>query len=237
MEYKANGHENPVNLILMKEKTATILGSTGLIGSNLPEFLLNDDSYNVVRVIVRRPVEFNNPAIRTVLIDFADKESFRSAIAGSDALFCAVGTTQKKVKGDREAYYRVDYDIPVNAALFCKETGCQVFALVSSVGADSKSKNFYLKLKGEVEDKIREMNIASVSVFRPSMLLGKRKEFRFAEVVTKAVSAPVSFLFPPKYRPVKAENVARAMIAASKKAAPGFNVYHYSEMVNLIEIL
>lgn len=219
----------------MKEKTATILGSTGLIGSKLLELLVDDMSYKVIRVIVRRPVEFNNPLVQTEVIDFSDKESFKKAIAGSDAIFCAVGTTQKKVKGDRTAYYKVDYEIPVNAAQFCEETGCPVFSLVSSVGADSKSKNFYLKLKGEVEDKIREMNIASVSIFRPSMLLGKRKEFRLAEEVTKAISAPVSFLFPSKYKPVKAENVARAMIAASKRAAPGLNVYHYKEMINLIE--
>jgi len=219
----------------MKEKTATILGSTGLIGSKLLELLLDDKNYKVIRVIVRRPVKFNNPSIQTEVIDFSDTESFKKAIAGSDAIFCAVGTTQKKVKGDRMAYYKVDYDIPVNAARFCEETGCPVFSLVSSVGADSTSKNFYSKLKGEVEDKIREMNIASVSVFRPSMLLGKRKEFRLAEEVTKAISAPVSFLFPSKYKPVKAENVARAMIAASKRAAPGFKVYHYKEMINLIE--
>jgi len=220
----------------MKDKTATILGSSGLIGGKCLELLLNDNYYNEIRVIVRRPVEFNNPSVRTVVVDFSDKESFKSAIAGSDALFCAVGTTQKKVKGDSAAYYKVDHDIPVNAARFCEETGCPVFLLVSSVGADSKSKNFYLKLKGEVEDKLREMKIASVSVFRPSMLLGKRKEFRFGEEVAKAISAPLSFLFPSKYKPVKAENVAMAMIAASKKAAPGFNVYHYKEMLNLIEI-
>ena len=137
-------------------------------------------------------------------------------IAGSDATFCAIGTTQKKVKGDSTAYYKVDYDIPVKAAKFCEETGCPLFLLVSSVGANSRSKNFYLKLKGEVEDTLREMKIASVSVFRPSMLLGKRKEFRFGEEVAKAISAPLSFLFPSKYEPVKAENVARAMIEASK---------------------
>ena len=219
----------------MKEKTATILGSTGLIGGKLVELLLDDNYYNVIRVIVRRPVEFNNPSVRTEVIDFSDTESFKKAIAGSDAIFCAVGTTQKKVKGDRTAYYKVDYDIPVNAARFCEETGCPVFMLVSSVGADSKSKNFYLKLKGEVEDRLREADIASVSVFRPSMLLGKRKELRFGEVVAKALSLPVSFLFPSKYRPVKADNVARAMISASKRAVPGFNVYHYKEMKSIIE--
>ena len=188
----------------------------------------------MIRLVVRQPVEFNHPSVRTVVIDFSDNESFKSAIAGSDAIFCAVGTTQKKVKGDSAAYYKVDYDIPVNAAQFCEETGCPVFLLVSSVGADSKSKNFYLKLKGEVEDKLREMKIASVSVFRPSMLLGNRNEFRFGEEVAKAISTPLSFLFPSMYKPIKAENVARAMIAASKKAAPGFNVYHYREMLNII---
>ena len=219
----------------MKEKTAAIVGSTGLIGGKLLELLLYDNYFNVIRVIVRRPVEFNNPAVRVIVIDFSDEISFKSALSGCDALFCAVGTTQKKVNGDRAAYYKVDYDIPVNAARFCKETGSPVFLLVSSVGADSKSKNFYLKLKGEVEDKVREMKIDSVSVFRPSMLLGKRNEYRFTEEVAKAISAPLSLIFPSKYKPIKAENVAGAMIAASKKATPGFNVYHYREMINIIE--
>jgi uncharacterized protein YbjT (DUF2867 family) len=220
----------------MKEKTAAIIGSTGLIGSKLLELLLNDKYYSMIRVIVRRPVEFDNPAVIVKVIDFSDDESFKSTIAGSDALFCAVGTTQKKVKGDSAAYYKVDYDIPVKAAKFCEETGCPSFLTVSSVGAGIKSKNFYLRLKGEVEDKIRGMEIASVSVFRPSMLLGKRKEFRFGEEVAKAISEPLSFLFPSKFKPVKAEIVARAMIAASKKAMPGFNVYHYNEMINLANL-
>jgi uncharacterized protein YbjT (DUF2867 family) len=217
----------------MNEKTAVIIGSTGLIGSKLLELLLNDSYYKVIRVIVRRPVEFENPVVTVKVIDFSDDESFKSAIAGCDALFCAVGTTQKKVKGDSTAYYKVDYDIPVKAAKFCEETGCPAFLFVSSVGADSKSKNFYLKLKGEVEDKLRGMKIASVSVFRPSMLLGNRKEFRLGEEIAKAISAPLSFLFPSKYKPVKAESVARAMITASKKATLGFNVNHYNEMVNI----
>jgi len=219
----------------MKERIAGIVGSTGLIGSKLPELLLNDAYFNKIRLIGRRPIEYNNPAVNVKVIDFSDNESYRSAINGCDAVFCAVGTTQKKVKGDKVAYYRVDYDIPVNAAQFCEDTGCPVFLLVSSVGADSRSKNFYLKLKGEVEDKIQGMKIASVSVFRPSMLLGKRREFRFGEEVAKAISVPLTFLFPSKYKPVKAENVARAMIAASKRAAPGFNVYHYKEMINIIK--
>lgn len=123
--------------------------------------------------------------------------------------------------------------IPIKAVRFSEETGCNNFLLVSSVGADSKSRNFYFKLKGEVEDKLKESKITSVSVFRPSMLLGKRKEFRFGEELAKAISTPLSFLFPSKYKPVKAENVAKAMIEASKGEIPGFHVYHFKEMTDL----
>jgi len=216
----------------MKEKTVTLIGATGLIGSHLLEQLLNDNYFKTVKILVRRPFVINNPKIRVIVIDFSDSISFKSGIEGSDAVFCAVGTTQKKVKGDKTAYRRVDYDIPVNAAQFCAETGCPHFLLVSSVGASSNSNNFYLKLKGEVEDTVKKMNIPSVSVFRPSMLLGKRQEFRFGEIIAKALSVPVSFLFPSIYKPIKACNVAKSMIAASRQDRPGFHVYHYKEIMN-----
>lgn len=195
--------------------------------------LQNDDYFSKIKVVTRRPVTFSHPKVNVVVIDFSDDASFRSAISGSNAVFGAVGTTSKKVKGDRTAYRRVDYDIPVNAASFCAETGCSKFLLVSSVGACSSSANFYIKFKGEVEDRVREMNIASVSVFRPSMLLGKRNEFRFGELIGKVFSVPFAFLMPLKYRPVQASDVAEAMLAASKKNTPGFSIYHYGEIMEL----
>src|SRR4249920_248078 len=123
--------------------TATIIGATGLIGGYLLEELLKDDHYDMVRILVRRPLELTHPRLEKKLVDFADAESFRLALEGSDIVFCAIGTTQKKVKGDKTAYRKVDYDIAVNAARFCKMTGCSTFILVSSVGANSKSNNFY----------------------------------------------------------------------------------------------
>jgi len=218
----------------MENRTVTIIGATGLIGSRLLQLLINDNYFETIKVLVRKPLVTDNPKVIVRVIDFLDTDSFRKEISGSNAVFCAVGTTQKKVKGDKKAYYKVDYDIPVNSAKFCKETDCPIFLLVSSVGADSKSNNFYLKLKGEVEDTLKEMNIPSVSVFRPSMLLGKRVEFRFGEIIAKAVTVPVSFLFPSKYKPVKAEIVAKSMIASAKKEAPGFQIYHYEDMIELI---
>jgi uncharacterized protein YbjT (DUF2867 family) len=218
----------------MKEKTATVIGATGLIGSHLVELLRNDDYYKTIRVLLRRPGNYDDPKIRMVVIDFSDPVSFKSAIAGSDAVFCAVGTTQKKVKGDKAAYRMVDYDIPVNAAQFCAETGCQHFLVVSSVGADSKTGNFYLKLKGEVEDRLKSIDIPSVSVFRPSILLGDRKEFRFFEIIAKGLSEFFSFLFPSIYKPIKAHTVAKAMITASRSGNSGFQIFHYKEMKKLV---
>lgn len=218
----------------MKEKTATIIGATGLIGSHLLELLQNDNSFHTINVLSRRPVTYNHRKVRVTVLDFSDIAKFKSGIAGSDEVFCAVGTTQKKVKGDVEAYRRIDYDIPVHAAQYCAETGGSHFMLVSSVGANEKSNNFYLKLKGEVEETVKKFGIPSISIFRPSVLLGKRNEFRFGEYFAKILMTSFSFMIPSVYRPISAFNVARAMIAASKQNSPGFHIYHYADMFELI---
>jgi uncharacterized protein YbjT (DUF2867 family) len=215
--------------------TATVIGATGLIGSHLAELLSKDNHFTRVRMITRRVPEYVPQGAEVVVVDFDDQDAFRSALAGSDAVFCAVGTTRKKVKGDMDAYRKIDHDIPVNAARHCQETACRHYSLVSSVGATAKSGNFYLRFKGEAEETIAGMGIPSVSVFRPSMLMGKRDEFRLAEEIAKIFASPLSFMFPAKYRPIKGLNVARAMIAAAKCEEPGFRVYHFNEMKALIK--
>lgn len=215
--------------------TATVIGATGLIGSQLLEQLQDDPYFNEIKALSRRPVTLSHPKVQMLVIDFSDLPAFKRAIAGSDAVFCAVGTTQRKVKGDKAAYRKVDYDIPVHAAQFCVETGCSHILLVSSVGANSKGSGFYVRLKGEVENMIRGMAIPSISIFRPSLLLGKREEFRLAESFVQALMPPLSFLLPSNYKPIAARDVARAMIVASKQAAPGSHVYHYAEMMHLLK--
>lgn len=215
--------------------TATIIGSTGLIGSNILDMILNDNNYKSIRLLVRKPVYFGNPKISVNVLDFSDPISFKAGIEGSDAVFCAVGTTKKKVKGDKNAYRKVDYYIPVNAARICEKAGCPKFLLVSSVGADSKSSNFYLQLKGEVEDIVTKLKIRSVIIFRPSILLGTRKEFRFGEKIGQALSSAFSFLLPGKYKPVKAHDVAKAMVTAASQDLPGVHIYQYEDIMRLIE--
>lgn len=223
-----------INIKIMSEKTATLIGATGLIGGELLNLLLKDDYFQVVRILVRRPFNLVHPKLDKKLVDFNDNDSLLVALDNSDVIFCAVGTTQKKVKGDKHAYRRVDYDIPVHAARFCKMIGCKIFVLVSSVGANSKSNNFYLKLKGEVEDKVKEEGIDSVHIMRPSMLLGDRKEFRLGEKIGNPLMKIFSFLLPAKYTPVQARDVARAMLVASKKPNKGFFIYEYDQIKELV---
>ncbi len=220
----------------MRTKTATIIGATGLIGSELLKQLEADPYFTTVRILVRRPFTGERSRAEVRLVDFADFESFKLGIEGSEAVFCAVGTTQKKVKGDRVAYRRVDHDIPVKAALFCAETGCRHFLLVSSVSASASSKNFYLKLKGEVEDTIRKMNLYSVYVFRPSMLLGDRKEHRTGEKIGQEVMNALSFALAGrfrKYKPVHAAQVAASMVQAAKAPERGFHILEYDAITGV----
>lgn len=214
--------------------TAAVIGATGLIGGHLAELLSRDGHFTKVRLINRRVPENVPHGAEVVVIDFDDQSAFSAAISGSDAVFCAVGTTRKKVKGDMEAYRKVDLDIPVNAARHCLETGCRHFSLVSSVGASAHSGNFYLKFKGEAEAAAAGLGLPSVAIFRPSMLMGKRNEFRLAEEIAKIFASPLSFLFPSKYRPIRGLDVARAMIAAAKLKEPGFRLFHFTEMMALI---
>ena len=217
----------------MSGKTATLVGATGLIGGDLLKQLLTDPYFENVRILVRKPFTMEHPKLQKKLVDFNDADSLLVALDGSDVVFVAIGTTQKKVRGDKEAYRKIDHAIPVNIARYCKMIGCKIFILVSSIGANSKSNNFYLKLKGEVEDAIMKIGIETVHIMQPSMLLGKRSESRPLEKIGQPLMNAFSFLLPAKYKPIQAKEVAKAMLVASKKNENGFFVYEYREIKNL----
>jgi len=217
----------------MSYKSVTLIGATGLIGNHLLEFLINDSDISSIKILLRKPINFNHPKVSSVVLDFANQSAYKSALEGSDIVFCAIGTTNAKMNGDKSAYRKVDYDIPVHAAQYCKEIGCSQFAFVSSIGADSKHTNFYLKLKGEVEEAITAMEIPSVYIFCPSLLLGKRKEFRLGESIGKFMIKPLSFLFPSSMKPIQASTVAKSMLKATKIETKGPTRYYYKEMLEL----
>jgi len=212
---------------------ATIAGSTGLIGSLLLEELLNDPYFDTVRILIRRPIDITHPKLEKKIVDFNDDDSLLVALSNSDAIFCSIGTTQKKVKGNKEAYRKIDFDIPVKLARFSKMVGCEKFILVSSVGANSKGGNFYIKLKGEVEDAVKTIGLKSLHIMRPSFLLGERKEFRIGEVIGKVFMRLFSFVIPSKYKAIQAKDVAKAMTAIAKKNGEGVFVYEYEQIKRL----
>lgn len=215
--------------------TATLVGATGLIGGHLLNELLNDPYFDTVRILIRRPIDITHPKLEKKIVDFNDSDSLLVALSNSNVLFCAIGSTMKKVKGDKDAYRKIDFDIPVKLARFCKMTGCEKFILVSSAGANSRSMNFYQRLKGETDEALKTSGLKTVHIMRPSLLLGERKESRLGEDIGKAVMTSLSFLIPEKYKAIHGNVVAKVMLVLSKKNDEGYFVHENSEIKKLSE--
>ena len=211
----------------------TLFGPTGLIGNDILKLLENDSDFEKINVVSRRPVELKSKKSTLNIIDFKDFNSYLNVIDGSDVVLAAIGTTQSKVGFNKKKYREIDFDIISNAVKACKEKNVKHFSFVSSAGADINNKSFYLKLKGEIEKEVESKQLSSSTVYRPSLLLGNRKENRFGEKVAQILIPLISFLFPDNYKPIKAIDVAKAMVTESKKIEPGFKIYHYRDILNL----
>lgn len=198
-------------------KTAIVAGATGLIGGHLVRLLLADDSYDLVKVFVRRPLEFRHPKLSVHVVDFERIDAWRDLVSG-DELFSAMGTTLRRA-GSRAAQYRADVALPHAIACAASENGVGKVLLVSSSGANRKSGNFYLRIKGELEEKIAELPFERVIIFRPSLLTGKREVRRFNEEVGGLLLEGITRLIPPlrRYRSIPGETVAKAMVASAGK--------------------
>ncbi len=220
----------------MSGKTAAIIGATGMIGQNLQELLLQDASFDTVRILVRRPVERTAPGLEIKLVDFSDYESVRLALEGVDVIFCAIGTTQKKVKGNKDLYRRIDLDIPLKVARIGRENGCERFIVITSVGANSRSRNFYLQLKGELEERLQATGLQYLHIMQPSMLLGHRSEHRPGEGFLQKTTQLLSGLLAgswKKYRAIQGHTVAKAMVKAASIETPGIFRYTYEDIKKL----
>lgn len=217
----------------MQTQTAVIIGATGMVGGSLLQQLLQNDQFSSVRILVRKPVAYKHPKLEVKLVNFDDVESFNDGLGKADIIFCCVGTTQKKVKNDKTAYRKVDYDIPVTAAQMAAKNGFRKYLLVSAVGANPNSANFYLQLKGSVEEDISVLPFDSIHIFRPSLLMGNRQEKRTGEKIAQLVMPAISWLMAGplrKYKPISAEKVAISMMKAALSAENGIHIYHYDDM-------
>jgi len=212
-------------------KTVALFGSTGLIGSEILKLLINDDDYETINVITRKKVTVQSKKIKNYIIDFTNPDGYKKVIKKGDVVIASIGTTQSKVNFNKTKYRKVDYDILLNIARVCKSNQASSFCFVSSAGANEKSKNFYLGLKGEIENSIMHLALKSCLIFRPSLLLGKRNEFRFGEIMAQKIMPLFSFLMKSNYKPIKASDVAKSIVSESKKVSQGNKIYHYSEMI------
>lgn len=221
----------------MHRKTAVVLGATGLIGQHLVQELLQNDFFSRVRILVRKPLTLTHPKADVQVVNFNDEKDIAAKIDIGDVIFCCIGTTRKKVKGNKTEYRKVDYDIPIITARLGVQHGFNQFLMVSAIGANPAAANFYLQLKGCIEEDITALPFESIHIFRPSILLGKREEFRLGESIGKVVVKAISFLLVGawrKYRPFYAADVAKAMVAAANKEIAGVHLYEYDEMKQLI---
>ncbi len=197
----------------MQKKTAILFGATGLTGSHVLRKLTQDDRYEVIKVFTRTMPDIKSDKLLIINTGLEDIEQYSEEISGHD-LFCCLGTTIKKA-GTKENFRKVDLEWPAIISSIASRNGIPNFLIISSIGADPDSSNFYLRTKGEAEKAVQQYGFKKIVILRPSMLLGKRKEFRLLEETGKVLMNPLKFLFRgklKKYRPIEAERVAKAMI-------------------------
>lgn len=203
-----------------------LLGATGLVGRHCLELLADGRDFERIVVVTRRRFgEATAPRVEGHLIDFDQLEAHADIFA-VDHVVCALGTTIRAA-GSKKQFRAVDYDIPLTAARMAARKGARHFLVVSSIGADATSRFFYLRVKGELEDALRTLGFRSVTIVRPSILLGDRPEVRFGEEIAKRFGA----LFPGKWRPVHARDVAKALLRSAKEDVPGLHIIESTDIV------
>jgi uncharacterized protein YbjT (DUF2867 family) len=222
----------------MNSRTAVLLGASGLVGGYCLRALLESDAWNKVRVLTRRDLGLaSHPKLEQKIVADMDKLT-ASDFAGANDVFCATGTTIRKA-GSQEEFQRIDYAMPLAAARAALEAGAQQFILVSSVGADPNSKNFYLRTKGELERDLSALKFRAIHIMRPGLLLGQREEFRPGERLATRLAPFVNLtLYGPlkRYRSIAAEKVGRAMVGAAKQEKTGIFVYEFDDLVRLAAV-
>lgn len=215
-------------------KSAIVIGATGLVGKFITTILLADERYDKIKVFVRRTTAINNPKLEEHIVDFENIDSWRNLLSG-DELYSALGTTIKKA-GSKKAQYNIDFNYQYNVAKAAADNGVKAISLVSSLGANAKSKNFYLRMKGELDEKIKLLDFEKIRIFRPSMLVGERTEKRFAETIGIKIAGAIIKLIPAlnKYRPINAELVAESMIKSANQNVTDKIIIYESDKIFLI---
>lgn len=212
-------------------RVALIAGATGLVGSHLIEILLKSPEYNKVISFVRRESGMKHEKLDERIISFDVMKLLPHEEI--DDVFCCLGTTIKKAKS-KHAFKKVDYEYPIQLGKLGKAHGAKQYLVISSIGANPGSPFFYSKVKGNLEKELMELHFPSLHIFRPSLLLGERQEFRFGEkageIFSRAVR-PVMMGRLKRYRSIPGQQVAYGMYRSAIGTSKQEVIIHESEQI------
>ena len=209
-----------------------VVGGTGLVGKHLITELEASNDFDLVYVLVRKKQFIGTKKTKEIVFDFTEKERLQS-LDPVNHVFCCLGTTIKKA-GSKEGFRYVDLELPVSFAMWAEQKMVDSYSIVTALGADSSSRIFYNQVKGEVEDEIKKRNIPKIQIFQPSLILGKRTEVRFGEIIWKVLFKCINplFLGPlKKYRGIRADVIAKGMVNHLKNSQNGISVFE-SHLIN-----
>jgi len=216
-------------------RRALIAGATGLVGSRLLGMVRADPAYSQVDLLLRRPLPEalragppGGAEVHEHVVELGGLARWPAFPAVDDVYVC-LGTTIRAA-GSQEAFRRVDFDAVVSIARIAQRRGATRLALVSALGADARSRVFYNRVKGEVEAELARLDYGSLTVVRPSLLDGARAESRPGERFALAVARPAARLIPARWRPIRAETVARCMLDAVLRGEPGLRILESDAM-------
>lgn len=220
----------------MEKRTALVFGATGMVGTSLVNELIYKEVYSRIILFSRSDIHFTSEKISLIKDDLIFFETIADKILGDD-VYCCLGTTIKKA-GSPKAFERIDLELPALIAEAAEKNSVKNFAVISSVGANALSNNFYLRTKGRMENEVLKRHFNNLVILRPSLLIGNRKEYRFGENIAQTIFP----IFDPllggnlkKFRSISAKDVARSMINLTLFPQDK-KIFEWSEIKQMAEI-
>lgn len=214
------------------DKKVVIVGATGLVGNALLQEVIQAKEVSEIRVFVRKAIDGLPEKVTQIVTDFSDLSLLKEQVIGA-VIYCCVGTTRKKTPNLTD-YRNIDFGINIGMAKLAKENGIPTVHLISAIGASTSSRIFYSKLKGEIEEAMKELKFDSCYIYQPSMLIGTRTESRPFEFIGQKLMLffeGLRLLSKNEYNSIRVETIAKSMIKTLGKEVGGIHIQRYQEMI------